>query len=388
MSQLLQIAGSFKNLAYTALPILVPMAWRSGNKVYHTLKSPKYRARIHPISARNLRVVLVLAAATVALLLFYTPIARASEFNIFQITESRLQTPIEVVATRFRVLYAAPGAEGGQPWLSEAQARMPRNLRKAAAFTTEASWERFFARLTTLEGRVLYTGYGSNAFLHCDFCRTDAPWTFFLYVLPAILAPYIANLGLVLMVTRGPRNFITTTQSAQWTSIFVTITIVLAVLDVALFYSFPTTQFAMQTRHAVSRDAALWIYREAHKYRAIFLALVDASLAFVVWLAGTGRLWDNSFTEDGYYRSTQRAVQALDMAVQRLRVSTMLHSHVIARNKDFRTAYEQWGELEQLFDQKLREAPKVKEARKSAQQRKAALLRNVEAEAQNLIEKL
>lgn len=395
MSQILQLLGSFKNLAYTLLPIVVPLVWRAGKSAYYTTKSPKYKARIHPLSVRNTRILALLLASAVLLLLVYRPLAQAAAVNVFQLTDARLQTPGEVIASRMRALYAGDGANSAANGgvnaglcTAAAHARMPWALRSAVQGASAASWDRLFARLATLEGRVLYTGYGLGPLLHCDFCRTDAPWTFFLYALPTQAAPYLLNLLLVLAVTRGPRAVLTTTQAAQWSALFAALTLVVAGLDLGISYTFPTSGLAMANRRAVSRDTAVWLVRMAAGYRAYALAALDGALAAAVWLAGSGRAWDNSFTEDGYYRSTQRAVQALDLAVQRLRISTMLHSQVIARNGEFRAAYEQWGENEQVFDQKLRDTEQVRDARKSAQQRKAAILRNVEAEAQNMIDKL
>lgn len=398
MSQILQLASPLKKLAGTLVPLAIPFIWNQGRKIYYAQKSPKYKARIKPLSLRNFKSIVILLVTAVSILAIYFPLIKSNSVNVFELTNARMQTPGEIIGSRMRSFYAFDtpnpeseenkGKEPDELWSIEAQNRMPRGLRKIARYTTQDQWDRFFARLSTLDGRALYTCFGTDPYLNCDFCRTDQPWTFFVYMIPTIAAPYIINLLMVLIVTRGPRALLTTPQAAQWGNLFTTLTISAGIAESYSYYSYHGSRLFMVNRTMPNISGVSWVSESSFAFRVGSLAIIDLSLAVLIWLSATGRAWDNSFTDDGYYRVTQKAVQALDLAVNKLRIATLLHSNVIATNKEFRSAYEAWGENIQEFEHMLRANEQVKEAINSAQKRKGALLRNVEVEAQALIERM
>lgn len=388
MSSLANIFQQLKGLSGLLLPILGPIAYRKGMGLYRQYKSPKRQSKIHPLGLRNLRIIVILAVTGFLFLFGYIPLSRAaSNPNLFELTNSRIQTPSDVIKSRLINLYAAP-AKVNDLSSPEAVANMPWSLRRTAKFATSEDWDRLFSRMLTLDGRVLYTAYGTSAYLYCDFCRTDYPPSFLTFSMPTIAAPYLFSLLIILLATRGPKKYLATVQSGQWSQTFSLLCLGGMIIEVAFLAKYPLSpQYA---NNVVAADLA-GLHFPFSSYvtaRGIFLGCLNLTLAVLVYLGGTGRAYDNSFSEDGYYRTTQRLIQALDFDINKLRVATLLHSDVIAPNPEFRKAYEIWGANASESLKQIEKDEAVKEAKQNAKQRKQAMLKTVEVEAKALVDRI
>lgn len=381
------ILTQLKNIAGLLVPILAPIAYRKGMELYHAYKSPKRQSKIRPLGLRNLRIVTILVVTGIVFLFGYAQVAsRIANPNLLQLADARIQTPGEVLKSRIMNEYAAPGADNlAAP---ESLAKMPFTLRRTAKYATQQEWDRLFSRMLTLDGRLLYTAYGTSAYLYCDFCRTDIPYTFFLYSLPSVAAPYLISLITILLVTCGPKRYLATVQASQWAQIFCTLCITALLIELGFLLKYPKSPQYYSNKFA-NDWSELHFPFEVYVYaRAFFLGVLHLTLAALVFLGGTGRAYDNSFSADGYYRTTQKLVQLLDFDINKLRVATLLHSDVIAPNSEFRKVYEQWGAGAEEYVKSLEEDEAVKEAKTNAKQRKQATLKTVEVEAKALVERL
>lgn len=386
MSQLGNALVQLKNSSGLLIPILGPIAYRKGKEWYQLYKSPKRQSKIRSLGLRNFRLLLILIVSAVAYLVIYIPLAKSANPNILQLADARMQTPGEVIKSRITKLYAPEGTEA--LWTSAALYKMPWGLSRTAKFSTPDDWERLFNRLLTLDGRALYAAYGTAPYLYCDFCRTDVPLTFFTYSLPTIAVPHLIALLVILVVTKGPKKYLSTVQAQQWTTLYSTIVICGMFADAFLLYRYPISPTYFYNKNAPDLSHVFFSFSEYVLYRGVYLATLLSSLAVVLWLGATGRAFDNTFSADGYYRTTQRLAQLLDLDINKLRVATLLHSDVIASNGDFRKVYEQWGANSQEFMKKMEEDENVKEAKSNAKQRKQAILKTVEVEAKALVEKI
>lgn len=394
-----QTLANLKTLFISLAPFVVPIIWKRGLRFYAYCKSEKYKSSIKPLSRRNQHILAIIIATSLFFPLLYYPLTSAKSPNIFHITDSRLQTPSQVIEARLTNIFTTnlgsknesnteQGVESKKLWDSALISAMPYGFRQIAKYATPDQWQKFFDRLSTTDGKLLYTEYGTDPFLNCEFCKTDMPVTFLIYSLPSISAPYLINMFMILITSTGPRLFLTTPQSAQWCRSFAVINLAGLAYILYHYYYFPKSIYFMRiNKIALSRQDVYWFFEFAVKFNSIFLFLLDIVYAVCIWISGTGRAWDNTFSDESYYRSTQRIIAALDASVNRLRVSTLLHSNVIATNKEYRDAYEKWGASISAFNEELKADESVKEAIKNAKHRKGALFRNVEAEAKNLIER-
>ncbi|MDA4133511.1 MAG: hypothetical protein OK454_10375, partial [Thaumarchaeota archaeon] len=123
-------------------PLLLPRLIRS----YQTLRagSREPRRPTRPLPAPTFRALLVLAAVALVFALKTLPVL--SPENVFRVTQSRLQTPTDVLFTRLSALRPGNGLTPRDEALRE--------------------------RLASLEARLLYLKFGPAVSADCPFCRS------------------------------------------------------------------------------------------------------------------------------------------------------------------------------------------------------------------------
>lgn len=173
--------------------------------------------------------------------------------NLFRLSDSRLQIPVDVLFNRVQTLRPLTPADDA--------------LR---------------GRFVNLESRLLYLQFGPDVLAGCPFCNSDEPNSYLYYALPTILWPHVANLIAIAAVTSPTW---TGRAGTQWRSIATIAAGVLMALEVYLVSSYNYQANARATRLA-ELDMFHW---NARVVRLLALATLDALLAWVLYLSATNR---------------------------------------------------------------------------------------------------
>ena len=177
--------------------------------------------------------------------------------NIFELTESRLQIPTNVLFTR----------------LSNHRPLTERD-------------EALRAKFVSLDSRLLYAMLGPDVLADCSFCSSNdgsSRTAYISYALPALLAPHLLHLAILGFVSSAP--LLGRQQSTIWRNHTTIIGIALAAVDVWLLSSYDPTRNARASRLS-DVDFFYWKMRVL---RMLCFASVDAIIGFGIWLTATGR---------------------------------------------------------------------------------------------------
>ncbi|KAM0330473.1 hypothetical protein ACHAQA_003417 [Verticillium albo-atrum] len=233
-------------------PIVLPKAYA----YYQNLKTARARAAlpIRPVTRPALRTIFFLSFLAFLLVLKATPLFAPE--NIFKLTQSRLQIPVDVLFNRLA------------------------SLRPANTLT--ATDEALRARFVNLESRLLYFQYGPAVLADCPFCRSDDPKSYAYYALPALLAPHLINLVALAAASSRP---LAAAHGPPWRT-----TVTIAALALASADLYLVTAYNPRPNAAALRlgeiDTFHWTARSV---RLVALAILDLAFAGVLYLASTNR---------------------------------------------------------------------------------------------------
>ncbi|KAB5582703.1 hypothetical protein GE09DRAFT_1211338 [Coniochaeta sp. 2T2.1] len=241
--------GTIKSLLLFFGPLLLPKAI----SYYRSIKSGSAQRglAIRPLSPTAFRALLALLLVSLVFLLKTLPVLAPE--NIFRTTQSRLQTPSDVLFNRLSVL---------------------RPL--SAQDTTLRS------RFVNLESRLLYLQFGPDALSTCPFCTSDEPRSYFFYALPAILAPHLFNLAVLAFSTSATFSG---REAASWRRAATLAAVTLAAADVYLVSTYPYQTNA----RALTLDKIDFFFWTARARRYVCLALLDFGLGCLLYLSSTNR---------------------------------------------------------------------------------------------------
>jgi hypothetical protein len=245
--------NSIKSLLIFFGPILLPKAF----SYYRSVRAAPqiYGLKVRPLPPPIARAIFILLAVSLAFLLRTLPIL--SPENVFHATQSRLQIPADVLFTRLAT------------------------LRPSALLTPQDLALR--AKFASLESRLLYLQFGPAAVATCPFCTSDDPRSYLYYFLPTLLTPHLFNL-VVLAATTS--TLLTRSRAATaWRTPATLAAVLLALADLYLVSTYNHTANARALR-VNEMHAFFWA---ARAYRLVSIALLDALLAAVLYLAGTQR---------------------------------------------------------------------------------------------------
>ncbi|TVY53387.1 hypothetical protein LSUE1_G010343, partial [Lachnellula suecica] len=175
--------------------------------------------------------------------------------NIFSLTSSRLQIPVDVLFTRLSAM-------------------------RLAGLTPSDNILR--TKLNSLDSRLLYFHHGPDVIANCQFCNAEDPKSYLYYSLPSILAPHLFNLCLLALVTSG---LFTGKEGAAWRTTATIAAGAAVVIDLYLVSSYDTAQNSRATR-LEDIDTFFWKMRV---YRLLGLATVNGLLGWVLYLSSTNR---------------------------------------------------------------------------------------------------
>ncbi|KAI6781517.1 uncharacterized protein J7T54_001479 [Emericellopsis cladophorae] len=242
---------SIRSLLLLVGPILVPKLLA----FYRASKNSRNRALPIQSIPVNVSVALTLLASLTILYLAKTIPYFAPE-NVFSKTESRLQIPVDVLFTRI------------------ASSR-PNETLTAADHVLRS-------KFINLESRLLYLQFGPDVLSECPFCNSDEPRSYFYYAIPAIIWPHIVNTVAIAAVTSPT---LTGRHGAQWRTYATIASGILGAVEVYLVssYNYQVNSRALRLHQL---DMFFWDMRT---YRYAALAVLNAGLAYVLFLSSTNR---------------------------------------------------------------------------------------------------
>ena len=180
--------------------------------------------------------------------------------NIFKATQSRLQTPQEVLWSRVSAI-------------------RPNN-------TLTETDEALRTRMHSLDGRLLYLTYGPSVTAECPFCNSDDPLSFLWYAIPSILVPHLLNfvvLGLASSTSVAGK------EGRRIRLVAVTLGILAAIIEI---YAFGSYDFKLNAR-AIYTEDYVHFYWAMRTLRGIGIAVMDIFLAGLLWAMSTNRIFVN-----------------------------------------------------------------------------------------------
>lgn len=323
-----EVAQQFRGIVVFVLPFVLP--W------LRKLWSGEGRGPVKRVGAKTWALIGVLMAISVAQA-YYWKIT--IEENIILETGSRMQTSGEVLGTRLKKLR-------GRDYLGEQE-------------------ELMISRFATDTGRALYTVYGTNAFMNCEWCEIgDGGVSLLIYSLPNILAPYLINMVGMLLATGGiDRN------ARQWRLSGVVVSCLMMFLDVYTVFIFP---YDVNRRAKVPR-LIQWFHWDRHNYRSMWLCGYNVALALLIYLSASGRFYH---VDVSIHSEIKGISKQLDDSVRLLSYSAM-SKDAITRNgvcrqhdNDFWAAH--WQEQDK-FNEKIEDDFRVKDAKENATKDRVSL---------------
>ncbi|TVY94278.1 hypothetical protein LAWI1_G000459 [Lachnellula willkommii] len=283
--------GTIKSLLLFFGPILLPkaIAYYRSAKASPAIQGVSIRP-IPPLVSRALIILFVVASAFfIRTLPFYAP------ENIFSLTSSRLQIPVDVLFTRLSAL-----RQGG--------------------LTTSDNTLR--AKLSSLDSRLLFFQHGPDVLTNCQFCSAEDPKSYLYYSIPSILAPHLFNLCVLALATSG---LLAGKEGAVWRYTATIAAGAAVVVDLYLVSSYDQAANAKATR-AEDIDPFFWRMRV---YRLLGLAAIDGLLGWVLYLSSTNRAFIKPPT-------TQERVEASTKVLESVR--SRLGTLAVLKNTIYRSS--------------------------------------------------
>jgi hypothetical protein len=304
------------------LPFFGPKVWNYIQRQRAATRSQNLP--IVPIPAPTLRALNILFVTCVFFLATTLPIW--SPPNIFTLTQSRLQAPLDVIFHRLTSL---------DPTL--------------------AANEVLRSRFQSQEGRLLYLTYGPSVLTDCNFCSVSKPTTFLYYALPSIIAPHLLNLVILGFTTS---SLLSGPHGNRWRTLA---TIAGLVVGAAEVYLVSTYSILANSRALTVGDLDNFFWR-MRLYRGVTIALVDALLGWVLYLSSTNRLFT---VPPSPIEQAALTAASLQNSIQKLRAVGILQSAVM-RDDGLRGMNNNYWRQEQAIMAKVYEQPEVVAAINSA----------------------
>ncbi|EGO56296.1 hypothetical protein NEUTE1DRAFT_130301 [Neurospora tetrasperma FGSC 2508] len=332
--------GTIRSLTIFFAPVLLPKAFglyrnfrRGPQSVYGPIK-----VRPVPSSVRRALLLLLslsLAYVALALLPIYSP------ENIFRLTQSRLQIPVDVLFTRLASIRPPSAADNA--------------LRH---------------KFVNLQSRLLYLQFGPDVLASCPFCSSDDPKSYLYYALPSIVAPHLFNLGVIALVTSC---IFTGRDGFKWRYLATMASLVIGGADVYMVSSYnPQTNARALRLYEI--DFFHWRQRSL---RFLVLTLLDCLLATLMYLSSTNRMFVNYPSPAERVETVVRQLQQIKGKVNAVGVM----QNTISRDEELRArgnAY--WQHEVRLMGEVMEERDVVEGVRDALRER--VVVENVERDAE------
>jgi hypothetical protein len=279
---------SVKSLLFVLGPIFLPKAisyYRSFRNAPGVPGKP-----VRPIPPAVSRALVILFVFAITSLVFTLPYF--SPENIFTRTQSRLQIPTDVLFTRLHAL-------------------RPQGLSEYDNQLRE--------KLASLESRLLYFKFGPNVIANCLWCKSENPSSYLYYTVPGILGNHAFNLCALSLVTSG---LFVGNEGAIWRRTACISAIALACVDMWLVNSIDHQKNARATK----LEDVKTFYWTMRMYRGIGIAVLDASLGWVMYLSSTNRAFVTPLTAA---ERVETAIRVLEGTRSKMSAAGVIRNTVI-----------------------------------------------------------
>ncbi|KAI9771341.1 MAG: hypothetical protein M1840_002311 [Geoglossum simile] len=280
------VSHSAQALLITFGPIIISRAIAYFRSSATTLSGPK--RPIRPVPPR-VSVALNVLFVTACLALISTSSYFQPE-NIFVVTQSRLQTPSEVLFTRLQT------------------------IRPLAAQDISLK-----SKLVSIDSRLLYLTYGPGPLANCLFCNSDSPFSYLYYAFPSIVIPHILHTAVLGVVTS---SLLSGHEGSFWRTKATIAGTGLALAELLAIGTYNYKVNSAATR-ATDLDAFHW---RIQVYRGIAVALVDALLGWGMYLSSTNRRFTAPISPAERLESVTRVMEGVG---SKLRADGALRSAVV-----------------------------------------------------------
>jgi hypothetical protein len=339
---------TIKSLAWTFGPFLASY----GYSYYRNLKA---QSRTNAPSRRptppHVQTILnILIAGAIANIILSLPYFAPE--NTIRFASSRLQTPSEVLWRRVAALRPDGILTGRDELLRD--------------------------RLTTIDSRCLYLVYGPDALVECQFCHSDDPRSYLIYLLPSLLMPHLGNIAALGLSTSSA---LAGKEGSRWRMQATLAAFVFTVADVYLFYSYDHTRNARVTR----ANNLVVFYWNMRLLRHLGIAALQAGFAIVLWASATNRLFVTPYTAA---ERLERISQQLQVAGGKTTAAGIV-SNAVARDPQLRQKHDQYWQQETvamrdiMSDEQVVQA--VRAARSSGRINVEAMERDARTYAEGLV---
>ncbi|KAK3397025.1 hypothetical protein B0T20DRAFT_379057 [Sordaria brevicollis] len=334
--------GTIRSLLIFFGPILLPKAiglyrsFRLGPANQHGLKvrpvpSPVRRALL-------LLFVFSLSYLALSFLPFFVP------ENIFHLTQSRLQIPVDVLFTRLASLRPPTVADN--------------TLRH---------------KFVNLESRLLYFQFGPLVLSECPFCSSDEPKTYLYYALPKLVAPHLFNLSVIALVTS---SLFIGREGSKWRYHATLASLVLAFADC---YMVSTYNYQLNARALRLNEIDFFHWRQ-RSLRYVLLATLNLLLSTLLYLSSTNRLFATPPSPAERIESVNRQLQQVKGKLNAAGVM----QNTISRDDELRARMNfYWQQEVRLMGEVMEERDVVEGVRDALQQR--IVVENVERDAESYV---
>ncbi|KAK4696778.1 tail-anchored protein insertion receptor, partial [Lecanoromycetidae sp. Uapishka_2] len=314
--------STLKTILFTVGPLLIPklISWYRTQKV-QVKTAPVSRQPVPKPIYKSFNILFISALlALISTLPYFAP------ENIFTITQSRLQTPNDVLFTRL-----ALARDGG--------------------LTDDDNTLR--PKIASLDSRLLYFTYGPNVLTHCPFCISDEPMTYFYYALPSIAIPHILHTFALGLATS---TAVAGNYGNRWRGLAAVLGLGLAASEMWLFGSYDWKANARKFR---AEDCVHWYWR-MRIFRGVLVAMADAVFAGLLWLSSTNRMF---VIPPSAAERTEMAMRTLEQARGKLNAVAIMRN-VVSRDEGLRRKSEAyWKQEGQVMGEVMDEREVVESVR-------------------------
>jgi hypothetical protein len=281
-----KVLPSAQALLITFGPIIITRVIAYLRSSSTPLNSPKRPIRpVPPHVSRALNILFITAClALLSTLPYFQP------ENIFVVTQSRLQTPSEVLFTRLQTI---------RPLTAQ-----------------DISLK---SKLVSIDSRLLYLTYGPGPLADCLFCSSDAPFSYLYYAFPSIVTPHILHTALLGVVTS---SLLSGHEGSFWRTKATIAGTGLALAELLVIGTYKYKVNSAVTR-AADLDAFHW---RIQVYRGIAVALADALLGWGMYLSSTNRRFTPPISPAERLESATRVIEGVG---SKLRADGALRSAVV-----------------------------------------------------------
>ncbi|KAK3345444.1 hypothetical protein B0H65DRAFT_206440 [Neurospora tetraspora] len=337
--------GTIRSLLIFFGPVLLPKAIT----LYRNLRRGRaaHGLKIRPVPAPVRRALLLLLSLSLvylalALVPFYSP------ENIFRLTQSRLQIPVDVLFTRLASLRP--------PSISDNALRH---------------------KFVNLESRLLYLQFGPDVLASCPFCSSDDPKSYLYYALPKIVAPHLFNLGLIALVTSSSSFFGTGSRDGyKWRYPATIASLCIGFADVYTVSSYNHQSNA----RALRLNEIDFFYWRQRSLRYLLLVVLNTLLASLLYLSSTNRLFASPPSPAERVETVVRQLQQVKGKINAAGVM----QNTISRDDELRArsnAY--WHHEVRLMGEVMEERDVVEGVRDALRER--IVVENVERDAETYV---